>query len=81
MCRVLQVDLGDWFPAKYQLPYLTERLDRLHELGSVLFEEFGGLAANMVRAAGGSASKLVQLIIRYIPGASNLFCASIYTIG
>lgn len=59
--------LQSWFP-KFVLPLIDERVDRLHELGRALEDEFGGLAINMVRAAEFSASKLVKLILMHIPG-------------
>ena len=58
--------LQSWFPT-YKIPLLSERVNRLRELGEAL-ESFQGLAANMVHKADGSAVKLVQLILQYCPG-------------
>jgi hypothetical protein len=58
--------LQSWFPT-YELPLLSERVYRLRELGEVL-QSFNGLASNIVTAADGSAVKLVQLILQYLPG-------------
>jgi len=58
--------LQSWFPT-YELPLLSERVYRLRELGEAL-QSFNGLASNIVTAADGSAVKLVQLILQYLPG-------------
>jgi len=58
--------LQSWFPT-YKIPLLSERVNRLRELGEAL-ESFEGLAANMVQKADGSAVRLVQLILQYCPG-------------
>ena len=59
--------LQSWFPS-YKLPLLSERAQRLREVGSVLVDKFGGLASNMVLAAKKSAPALVRLIIENFPG-------------
>jgi hypothetical protein len=56
------------FPVDKQLPNMAERCRVLKELGEVLQEEFDGLASNLVAKAKGSAKRLVELIIRYLPG-------------
>lgn len=56
-----------WFPL-HSLPEPEERLLRLHELGSALEAHFGGLAENMVKTAGGSAVRLVSLVLQHLPG-------------
>ena len=66
--------LNSWFPADKQLPNIDERVIRLRELGEALLAEgdgegnYGGLAINMVKAAKNSAKKLVELLLRYVPG-------------
>jgi hypothetical protein len=59
--------LQSWFPT-HSLPQLDERVVRLQELGSVLEEDYGGLAINMAAAADGSGEKLVRLVIEKVPG-------------
>jgi len=50
------------------LPQEEERARLLREVGHSLREDFGGEAANMVRAAEHSASRLVTLVTRHFPG-------------
>ncbi len=50
------------------MPNMPERLTRLRELGAALEEEFEGQAFNLVKRAGRSAVRLVQLVLRYLPG-------------
>mmetsp|Transcript_5003 Transcript_5003/g.7644 ORF Transcript_5003/g.7644 Transcript_5003/m.7644 type:complete len:329 (+) Transcript_5003:31-1017(+) len=59
--------LQSWFP-NHTIPLISERVLRLKEMGEVLLKEFAGLAEGMVVAANGSAVKLVELILRYLPG-------------
>ena len=63
--------LQAWFP-KYRLPLLSERVQRLRELGAVLIEKFQGFAENVVLAANKSAVSLVRIIIENFPG--KRFC-------
>lgn len=60
--------LAAFFPTDKPIPNILERVDRLREVGTVLSAEFGGLAANMVKAANGSAVSLVKLILMHFPG-------------
>lgn len=46
----------------------AERVQKLREVGRVLRVKFGGLAANLVRAAEGSAAALVNLVVESFPG-------------
>ncbi|KAL4425843.1 hypothetical protein ABPG75_009859 [Micractinium tetrahymenae] len=50
------------------LPLEAERARLLREVGSALLELYGGLAANLVRAAGQSAVQLVRLVTAAFPG-------------
>eukprot|EP00899_Mesostigma_viride_P022511 jgi/Mesvir1/3444/Mv11939-RA.1 len=50
------------------LPLEDERVRLLHELGGALLADFEGEAANLVLAAKGSAVRLVELVIRHLPG-------------
>jgi hypothetical protein len=64
----LDVDtLLSWFPG-WELPNAQERVYRLRELGQALLDDFEGLAEKLVAKADRSAPKLVQLILRYLPG-------------
>lgn len=56
-----------WFPS-HTLPEPEERLLRLQELGAALEANFAGLAENMVKAAAGSAVRLVSLVLQHLPG-------------
>lgn len=47
---------------------MYERVRVIRELGQALLDDFDGLAAQLVAAAKGSAVKLVNLVIRYLPG-------------
>lgn len=59
--------LRSWF-APHHLPGAEERVRKLREVGAVLAGSFGGLAANFVAAAGGSAIALVRLVAAHFPG-------------
>jgi hypothetical protein len=50
------------------LPQQEERARLLREVGSVLQQQFGGQAAQLVEAAGQSAVRLVQLLAAHCPG-------------
>jgi len=56
-----------WFLCD-EVPQLEERVAKVRELGQVLEFYFDGLAANMVKAAKGSAVSLMRLIISLLPG-------------
>ncbi|KAL2759746.1 hypothetical protein ACRALDRAFT_2038539 [Sodiomyces alcalophilus JCM 7366] len=47
-----------------EMPMLAERLDCLRDAGRVLCHQYGGSVANLVRAADGSAARLVNLLAR-----------------
>eukprot|EP00606_Chrysophyceae_sp_TOSAG23-5_P000362 GSChrysophyteH2.ASY1.ANO1.1265.1 assembled CDS len=68
LAHITAQELSSWFPSALPLPQIDERVVRLQELGQALLDSFDGLAANMVRAAGGSAIRLVQLVLQHIPG-------------
>jgi hypothetical protein len=63
-----EATLRSWFPATLQMPNFEERIIRIRELGQILVAEFDGQAINLVRAAKGSAVRLVTLVLRYLPG-------------
>lgn len=63
-----EATLRSWFPPQLQMPNMAERLLRIRELGQILVSEFDGLAINLVKAARGSAVRLVNLVLRYFPG-------------
>ena len=50
------------------LPLEQERARLLREVGAALQQLYGGLAANLVRAAGGSAVRCVSLVAAAFPG-------------
>jgi len=49
------------------LPMLSERLNVLHETGSILLKEYGGHFSHCIEQSGGSAVDLVQLIVQKFP--------------
>uniref|UniRef100_A0A7S3VJW6 Queuosine 5'-phosphate N-glycosylase/hydrolase n=1 Tax=Dunaliella tertiolecta TaxID=3047 RepID=A0A7S3VJW6_DUNTE len=53
---------------KRDLPQQEERARLLREVGHGLLKHFGGSAANLVAAAGGSAVTLVELLAAHFPG-------------
>jgi len=59
-------DIKRWI--RDDIPEVEERARLVRETGSVLLAHFGGLAANVVRAAQKSASALVALITAFFPG-------------
>eukprot|EP01035_Chromulina_nebulosa_P019453 gene19453-25335_t len=65
-------DFNSWFPNNKQLPNSIERVRVLNELGQVLLDEFDGLASNLVKLADHSASNLVYLLLRYLPGFRDI---------
>ena len=67
LAEMTDVKLQSWFPA-FKIPLLSERVQRLQELGAVLADRYDGLAANVVLAAGNSATQLVRLVIESFPG-------------
>jgi len=46
-----------------EVPLLSQRLEVIREAGQVLLSKFEGHFVNCIRAAGGSAQKLVELIV------------------
>jgi Potential Queuosine, Q, salvage protein family len=68
LARVTADEVQGWFGAAHDVPSLAERVSRVRELGSVLARRWGGLAANLVRASGGSAPELVRLVAAELPG-------------
>jgi hypothetical protein len=50
-----------------ELQLLEDRVRSLNELGHFLVEEFNGEASGLVEAAGGSAEKLVGLLVERLP--------------
>lgn len=52
---------------KTKAPLLQERVDCLHQVGSKLIEKYDGNFENVVKAAKGSAKKLLELIVEDFP--------------
>jgi len=50
------------------IPLAETRARLLREVGTVLARDFGGKAANLLRAAQGSAENLVRLVVAHFPG-------------
>ncbi|UJR29724.1 hypothetical protein I4U23_017273 [Adineta vaga] len=49
------------------LPMLNERLNVLHETGSILLKEYGGHFLRCIEQSGGSAIDLVELVVKKFP--------------
>lgn len=77
MAHITEAEMLEWFQGK-SFPNMIERVRVIRELGQVLVADFEGLAANMVRLAAGSAAKLINLIIQYLPGENILKHAYVY---
>lgn len=60
--KILRSDDG-----QTKAPLLQERVDCLHQVGSKLLEKYDGKFENVVKAAEGSAKKLLQLIVEDFP--------------
>jgi len=68
LAQLREEELASWYTAiGVELPELAERTRCLRQLGVVLRRDFGGLALNLVRAAGNSAVELVHLITGKLP--------------
>jgi hypothetical protein len=61
--------VASWIdPPSLALPQLAERTRKVQEVGRVLLAVFGGQAVGLVRAARGSAERLVALVTAHFPG-------------
>ncbi len=54
------------------IPLIDLRLANLRELGTVLRDQYGGQATNLVSAADGSAVALVQRLVRDLPSYNDM---------
>ncbi|CAM9605002.1 unnamed protein product [Choristocarpus tenellus] len=59
--------LRGWFSG-FDVPQASERVLKLRELGAVLAGHFDGEAIRMIERADGSASRLVRLVVSFLPG-------------
>eukprot|EP00164_Ancoracysta_twista_P006628 GFYU01009259.1.p1 GENE.GFYU01009259.1~~GFYU01009259.1.p1 ORF type:complete len:340 (-),score=44.53 GFYU01009259.1:467-1486(-) len=55
-----------------QVPMLDQRVESLHSVGKVLVERYGSCFRNVVEQAGGSAGKLLQMIVETIPTYNDI---------
>jgi Potential Queuosine, Q, salvage protein family len=60
--KILRSDDG-----QTKAPLLQERVECLHQVGAKLLEKYDGKFENVVRAANGSAQKLLQLVVDDFP--------------
>ena len=67
LLSITEEELQSWFSSVH-IPLLSERVERLRELGSGLLEEYDGLACNVVAQAKNSAVQLVKLVLRSFQG-------------
>jgi hypothetical protein len=58
---------SDAAAAVVPIPLLAQRTRAVREVGTALQRFFGGHAANMVRAAGQDAARLVELVVAHLP--------------
>ncbi|CAL5226824.1 g9687 [Coccomyxa viridis] len=68
LSRMTGIQLQTMLSRPGPLPAQEERAALLCEVGSILLRDFGGEAAQLVTAAGGSAAKLVDLVVESFPG-------------
>lgn len=70
LASMTEEELESWFPS-VQIPLLSERVERLRELGCGLLDKddgYDGLACNVVARAKNSAVQLVKLVLRSFQG-------------
>lgn len=60
--KILRSDNGET-----KAPLLQERIECLHQVGSKLLEKYDGNFENVVKAANGSAQKLLQIVVEDFP--------------
>ena len=72
LAEMTEDTLQSWFP-DFKLPLLSERVNRLRELGNVLSNHYRGLACNVVFSANHCAPTLVQILIEKIPGFRDAY--------
>jgi len=67
LAQMPEADLRDVFAGEGTIPLFETRLEHVREAGRRLLERWAGDAANLVHAAGGTASRLLRLVIRDFP--------------
>eukprot|EP01031_Cornospumella_fuschlensis_P028814 gene28814-34782_t len=67
LMAVTENTLREWIPG-FDIPQISERVDRIRELGSGLLSDYGGKVSNLVKKAEHSAVRLVDLVTRSFPG-------------
>jgi hypothetical protein len=65
-------DLRHILRGNVEIPMLQERLDILHEVGSVLVAQFDGSFSNPIRAAENDAVALVRLLVTRFPSFNDI---------
>lgn len=55
------------FQGEHTIPLFESRLDNAREVGQVLIERYGGQFARAIEMAGGSATRLVEIIVSSFP--------------
>lgn len=55
------------FQGEHTIPLFDSRLDNTREVGQVLIERYGGQFARAIEGAGGSATRLVEIIVSSFP--------------
>ncbi|CCF84377.1 queuosine 5'-phosphate N-glycosylase/hydrolase [Nitrolancea hollandica] len=55
------------FQGEHTIPLFDARLDNTREVGRVLIERYGGQFARAIEAAGGSATRLVEIVVSSFP--------------
>ena len=65
-------DIVDWLDGQGELPLLAARATNLRELGQLLLDRYDGQAANLVRAADGSAVALARLVVAELPSFDDV---------
>lgn len=65
--NITEEKLQSWIP-KYEIPNISERVNRLKEVGYVLEKNFKSDFSNLIKAANHSAVDLINLILANFPG-------------
>jgi hypothetical protein len=72
LASIPESDLCHILRGNVEIPMFQERLDILHEVGSVLASEFEGNFINLIRAAEKDAVALVELLVTRFPSFNDV---------
>jgi hypothetical protein len=72
LARISESDLCHILRGNVEIPMFQERLDILHEVGSVLVAQFDCNLINLIRAAENHAVALVRLLVTHFPSFNDI---------